>query len=248
MEPHPEQRDELAEQVAYYRARAGEYDDWFFRRGRYDRGPALNREWFAETAELERRLDEFAPRGHVLELACGTGLFTRCLLHHAAAITAVDAAPEVIALNRERTQDSRVTYVEADIFSWRPTAQFDVVFFSFWLSHVPPERFVAFWELVRASLAPGGRVCFIDSLYAPESTAADHVLPDRSHQAEDEIKVTRRLSDGREFEIFKIYYAPELLERDLAALGWRASVGTTGRLFLYGSCALNPQWPLREEP
>ena len=28
----------LAEQEDYYRARAGEYDDWFYRRGRYDRG------------------------------------------------------------------------------------------------------------------------------------------------------------------------------------------------------------------
>lgn len=29
----------LAEQLAYYRARAGEYDQWFLREGRYDRGP-----------------------------------------------------------------------------------------------------------------------------------------------------------------------------------------------------------------
>jgi hypothetical protein len=28
----------LADQIAYYRARAGEYDEWFLRQGRYDRG------------------------------------------------------------------------------------------------------------------------------------------------------------------------------------------------------------------
>lgn len=28
----------LAEQARYYRERAGEYDDWWFRRGRYDQG------------------------------------------------------------------------------------------------------------------------------------------------------------------------------------------------------------------
>ena len=30
----------LQEQVDYYRARAGEYDEWFFRTGRYDLGAA----------------------------------------------------------------------------------------------------------------------------------------------------------------------------------------------------------------
>ncbi len=28
----------VKEQIAYYQARAGEYDEWFFRQGRYDRG------------------------------------------------------------------------------------------------------------------------------------------------------------------------------------------------------------------
>jgi hypothetical protein len=35
----------LAEQVEYYRQRAGEYEDWWFRRGRYDHGPAANAAW-----------------------------------------------------------------------------------------------------------------------------------------------------------------------------------------------------------
>jgi hypothetical protein len=33
----------LEGQLAYYRARAEEYDEWFFRRGRHDRGPEWNR-------------------------------------------------------------------------------------------------------------------------------------------------------------------------------------------------------------
>ena len=38
----------IAEQIAYYRSRAGEYDEWFLRQGRYDHGPELNERWFAE--------------------------------------------------------------------------------------------------------------------------------------------------------------------------------------------------------
>lgn len=32
--------DILQEQIQYYRDRASEYDEWFFRQGRYDRGEA----------------------------------------------------------------------------------------------------------------------------------------------------------------------------------------------------------------
>ena len=32
-------------------------------------------------------------------------------------------------------------YIEADPFHWQPTEQLDAVFFAFWLSHVPPDRF-----------------------------------------------------------------------------------------------------------
>jgi len=35
----------LAEQAGYYRDRAGEYEGWWFRRGRYDHGPETNARW-----------------------------------------------------------------------------------------------------------------------------------------------------------------------------------------------------------
>jgi demethylmenaquinone methyltransferase/2-methoxy-6-polyprenyl-1,4-benzoquinol methylase len=64
--------DVLQQQVDYYRARAGEYDEWFLRQGRYDRGAELNAHWFGEVATVVAALDAFGPRGDVLEFACGT--------------------------------------------------------------------------------------------------------------------------------------------------------------------------------
>jgi demethylmenaquinone methyltransferase/2-methoxy-6-polyprenyl-1,4-benzoquinol methylase len=143
----------LAEQLEYYRARAGEYDQWWLREGRYDSGAQANAAWFAQTAELEQVLEQFDPRGDVLELACGTGLWTRHLAKYASTLTAVDASPEVLAVNRARVAGDRVTYVHADLFEYEPErASYDVCFFSFWLSHVPADRFAAFWESVASAL------------------------------------------------------------------------------------------------
>jgi hypothetical protein len=65
--------DLIEQQLRYYRQRAGEYDQWFFREGRYDRGPAHREQWFAELATIEAALREALPSGEVLELACGSG-------------------------------------------------------------------------------------------------------------------------------------------------------------------------------
>ena len=224
----------LTEQLEYYRARAAEYDKWWLREGRFDRGPEANARWFAEATELERVLARFDPRGDVLELACGTGLWTRRLVDYAAHVTAVDAAPEVLEINRARVGDPTVAYLEADLFEWTPDpGAYDACVFTFWLSHVPDSRFAAFWERVGAALRPGGRVFFIDSARTATSTAADHRLPE-----EGEATMTRRLDDGREFQIIKRFYDPDRLTRALEELGWRAEVHTTGEFFIYGTATL----------
>jgi SAM-dependent methyltransferase len=221
-------RPRLQEQIEYYRARAPEYDDWFYRRGRYDRGPQANADWFAEVETLRGALDAFRPAGDVLELACGTGLWTERLLPHARSLTAVDASPEVLEINRTRT-GGRVSYVRADLFAWQPARQYDVVFFAFWLSHVPADRFDTFWRTVSAALNRGGRVFFCDSKYEPSSTARDHRL-----EGENGGRVTRRLSDGREYRIVKVFHRPGELRDRLGTLGWTADIRETPRYFLYG--------------
>lgn len=98
-----------------------------------------------------------------------------------------------------------------------------------WLSHVPPGRFDEFWGGVRTALRPGGRAFFVDSLLEQSSTARDHGLLDESGV------VRRRLNDGREFEIMKVFYDPAGLERRLLERGWTGSIRSTGTFFSYGS-------------
>lgn len=221
----------LAEQVRYYRARAGEYEDWWYRRGRYDHGAEANARWFAEAAKVQEDLDRFKPAGRVLELACGTGLWTGRLAAHAEHVTAVDASPEALEIARAKVTAGNVDYLQADLFAWEPQESYDVCFFSFWLSHVPGERMASFWAKVHRALAPGGRVYLIDSARSERASARDHDL-----QEPQEEVMLRRLADGREFQIVKHWFELQALQRRLAELGWRAAVKSTDEFFLYG-CA-----------
>jgi demethylmenaquinone methyltransferase/2-methoxy-6-polyprenyl-1,4-benzoquinol methylase len=218
----------LAEQSEYYRQRAGEYEDWWYRRAGYDNGPESNEHWFAQTLELERALAQFTPTGNVLELACGTGLWTRHLARAADRVTALDGSAEMIALNREQVKASNVHYIQSDLFGWWPTEAYDVCFFGFWLSHVPEEQFAEFWRMVAAAVGRRGRVFFIDS------ARRDRWSGDRS---EDET-MTRELSDGRRFQIVKRFYEPGWLREELAKLGFTATVEATSEYFIYGSAKL----------
>jgi SAM-dependent methyltransferase len=225
----PTEQTLLEEQSHYYRQRAPEYDDWWFRRGGYDLGTEANAIWLAETRALEEALAEFAPGGRVLELACGTGLWTRHLIGYAEQLTAVDGSSEMIALNRERVADGTVHYIQANLFEWQPIETYDVCFFGFWLSHVPRDRFAEFWGMVATALNPGGRVFFIDS------ASRDRWGED---QFSDDLMV-RQLSDGRRFQIVKRFYEPASLERDLRELGFTATVGATDKYFIYASAELS---------
>ena len=218
----------LQEQVAYYRARAAEYDEWHLRQGRYDRGKEHNLQWSEELDVVRAALERERPFGKCLELACGTGLWTAYLAQGAIDLTAIDASSETIEINRTKSHDAPVQYVVADLFEWWPTEKYDFVFFSFWLSHVPAQQFNRFWEMIRAALKPGGRAFFVDGLATQESTARDHAAIDDSGVTE------RKLNDGRTFNIVKVFHDPDQLERQLRELGWSGSVGTTGQFFYYG--------------
>jgi SAM-dependent methyltransferase len=232
-EDAPQDRRLLDDQIAYYRARAPEYDAWWFRTGRFDRGADNNAAWHADVAiavdAVTRMLDTARP-SHVLELACGTGLFTRHLAPRAGHVIAVDASPEVIAINRGRVGASNVDYVEADLFAFEPSDRYDLVFMGFWLSHVPHARFEPFWAMVRRALKPDGFACIVDSAHDPTSHAVDHPTPDRHAGV-----VTRRLDDGREFRIVKVFWEPATLTARLAACGFAADIAKTPRYFIYGS-------------
>ena len=156
------------------------------------------------------------PTGAVLEIACGTGLWTEALARVAERVVAIDAAAEAVAIARDRVRSGNVSFEVADVFSWTAPARFDVIFFSAWLSHVPASHFEQFWQLLRRLLADKGRVLFVDEpieLRDKETYVAGR----------DEL-VERQLRDGSSYRIVKNFVDPEQLERRLSELGWECHV------------------------
>jgi SAM-dependent methyltransferase len=232
----------IQEQARYYEHRAPEYDDVWFRRGPYDLGPEGNRRWFEETAQLERAVDDLGATGVVLELACGTGIFTRRLVHRARRLIAVDAAAAMLAINRERVADPRVEYIHGDLFEWDPPAgvRFDLIFFAFLISHIPPARFTEFWDRLRGWLASGGRVFFCDDVAGAETRPSN---PGEAVEDGPDFAHRRRLLDGREYTIVKVFHRPDGLTAALASLGWDADIRTTGPEFYYGVATVSEARP-----
>ncbi|HCI81029.1 MAG TPA: class I SAM-dependent methyltransferase [Ktedonobacter sp.] len=213
----------------YYQQRASEYDEWFYRKGRYDRGSEGNARWFAEADEVVSALETCSLTGDVLELAPGTGIWTQRLIQTASTVTAVDASPEMIEINRAKVNSERVTYQLVDLFTWKPGRTYDAVFFGFWLSHVPLERLDNFLQSVATMLRPDGKVFFVDGRREQTSTAINHQLPSEESQV-----MTRILNDGRSFEIVKNFYDPVALAEQCRNAGLDVTVRETETYFLYG--------------
>jgi demethylmenaquinone methyltransferase/2-methoxy-6-polyprenyl-1,4-benzoquinol methylase len=222
--------DVLTDMVDYYRARAAEYDEWWYRQGRYDHGSAENGRWFAEAEEAYAAFDALHFTGDVLELAPGTGIWTERLLKTANTITAVDASEEMVAINRAKIGSDRVSYLIADLFTWQPDRQYDGVCFGFWISHIPTERLDGFLATVAGALRPGGKVFFVDGRREPKTTAKNHVLPEQGAQV-----MTRILNDGRAYQIVKNFYDPDALTAQCARAGLSVAVRETPTFFLYGA-------------
>ncbi|MGI9615388.1 MAG: class I SAM-dependent methyltransferase [Acidimicrobiales bacterium] len=203
--------DPAPEQLSYYRRIANEYQDHTID--------------VPGKPELFAAIDEFRPTGNVLELACGSGIWTEQLVRNAASVTALDGAPEMLALARNRPGVTSVRFIEADLFTWRPDRTYDAVFFGFWISHVPPDRFDWFWTVIDDALAVDGRVFFFDDAYRTDAELIE---------GGDSPIVERKLNDGTAFRVVKVRYEPSELELELRRLGWNITVSSTPGPFYWG--------------
>jgi SAM-dependent methyltransferase len=201
-------RELLDSQIAYYRRLAREYDATY--------GEDLE----AARARITNVLDLLEPRGRVLEIACGTGMWTQELADRTDQLVGVDAAAEALVLARDRLPVGAAQLLVADVFEWEPAVRFDAVFMAFWLSHVPRSRWDEFFERLGDWLLPGGRILIVDEHLGGQ--AAERFVSTGSDIA------IRTLSDGSEHRLVKVYLDPPRLKARLGGLGWGSESAVDG--------------------
>ena len=107
-----------------------------------------------------------------------------------------------------------------------PTAPVDGLFLGFWLSHVPRERLAEFLA-PRAALAQARRAPSPSSIRCPTRRRARPTT-----RRPPTTCPLRRLADGREFTIVKVFYTPDELAAALDGGGLRGCRGHDDRPLL----------------
>lgn len=211
----------------YYRARAPEFEQWILREGRYAHGPEDDAAWHREMSELQRFVGSLT-YGSVFEVASGTGWWTR-LLAAGNRVVASDYSPEMHDEARERDEEVLpLGRCRADAYRLPAgDGSVDACMFGFWMSHVPVARSEEFIREAARIVRPGGWIVLVDSRQAELSGASDqHVLGDRVQRQQ------RRLNDGREFTIWKIYWLPEELRSLLGHVCTDVEIIQTDNFFI----------------
>jgi SAM-dependent methyltransferase len=192
-----------AETERYYRARAREYEQIYYRD---------DIERARELAGEAARLRDLAAGRDVVELACGTGYWTRIMAETARSILATDLSEEMIAEARAAGCPGAVDYQVADMFGL-PTGdrRFDLVALGFWFSHQPRQHLPELLGLLKSLAKPDGRIWLVDNNPPAEGwTAREHVRKDKYGN-----NFKRRwLDSGEAFTILKNYFSEAEL-RDL---------------------------------
>jgi len=190
---------------AYYARRAAEYERIYARPERQ-----------ADLARLCAEIPAALEGATLLELACGTGWWTRHGARLAASWLATDVNPETLAIAQHKVMPACVRFAVVDAYtlSGLEGQHFDGAFAGFWWSHVPLARLRSWLTLLHAKLDAGARVVLLDNRFITGSSTPIARRDDDGNSYQQ-----RTLDDGSVHEVLKNFP-----DRDgaLAALGARA--------------------------
>jgi demethylmenaquinone methyltransferase/2-methoxy-6-polyprenyl-1,4-benzoquinol methylase len=174
----------------YYAARAQEYD---LTAGYED--PAAE----PLRAQAKARCQELFRGADVLEIACGTGYWTKVVAQAARSVLATDACEEMLATARKRLAAcENVRFQVADAYSLAGVPSgFNAACAVWWWSHVPKRLIPRFLTTLHSKLRPGARVLFVDQL------PSAYVARGRRVEAGGDTTEVRQLSGGRDFRVVK---------------------------------------------
>ena len=191
--------------VDYYSARADEYEQVYTKTERQE-----------DICRLQDIIPAYFTGRHVLEIACGTGYWTRRIAPRASSVVACDLSPEVLALARARQAETfPVQFRNADAFALDGVSgAFDAAFAGFWISHVQRNDVQRFLTGVHRKLPSGSVVLLTDNRYVDGSN-----WPITRSDVDGNTYQRRRLLDGTEYEVLKNFPSPAEVRYAIEASG-----------------------------
>ena len=148
-------------------------------------------------AEICRRR---AP-GRALDIGCGAGTDSVFLAQQGWEVTSLDFVPKALEFTQQRAADAgvSVTAIEADITTWQPPHEYDLVLDHGLLHNMDPVRHDAYRNVLMQTFAPDGEFVLLHW---------HHLYPG---QPDGKMGPTRRSRDE-----IKAFFAPEFHERYFA--------------------------------
>jgi len=151
----------------------------------------------------------------VLEIACGTGFWTRFASLSAKSIVATDYNEEVLSIAREKDYGCPITFLKTDVYALDGVdGPFSAAFAGFWWSHVPKAKIDGFLGVLNSKLARGATVVMIDNRYV-EGSSTQIAREDN----EGNTYQIRELSDGSRHEVLKNFVKEEEFMTRITPLG-----------------------------
>ena len=194
----------ITERSAEYYAKSASSHDRVYDKPERQDDLAEMRELVAETL-----------RGHVvLELACGTGYWTRLIAETADSVVATDINPEMIELAKLRALPSeKVQLRVADAFDLpADLGSFTAIFIGFWWSHVRRDEQERFLAQLSKKIGKDVMLVLLDDCYVEGSsdTVARTDLEGNTYQI-------RTAPDGERYEIPKSYPSDSSLRKKIGS-------------------------------
>ncbi len=208
--------------MCYYNDRAKEYDAIFSGGGPASCKPDVYKK---DIAKLQEMLSKFG-NGNVIDIGCGTGFWLQYYYMNCEKFTFLDISPNMLQKCKYRAEYynllNQSAFIQEDILKWNVSADvngnnkvytnnkeevstlqaYDCVFSGFVLGHFMTAQEELFFKKVKQLLKPGGKIFLIDNTWSKWRAKDEH--------KEDIEK--RKLSDGREYLIYKKYFTKEEIQ------------------------------------
>ncbi len=198
---------------AYYARRAAEYERIYARPERQ-----------ADLAQMCTAIEDAFSGRRVLDVACGTGYFTRHAARRARSVSGIDANEETLAIARSKGL-ANAEFVLGDAYALPQAREpYDAALVTFWWSHIPLSRIEEFGRALHRLLAPGATVLMADNTYVEGNSTSISRTDEGGNTYQ-----TRTLENGERYEVLKNF--PTLGE--LTAWGERFGTDVTVRFLSY---------------